>query len=518
MNSFNISFSALLAGLALTALCASAADTATAATVTLGDLTPIYDGTPKTPSATTDPSGLDVNWRFVQPVTVFDRIGNPLALSYISFNPNGYGTTGFGDYVQLAGSARDLESVDAVLVTWVKAADYPALSAADPTGWDHPITLGVYDYDEPTGNFTFLGEVTRDIHIPWRPLTKADGSPYPYNGYAFEAHFDFPPGITLPEKTMLLLSYNTQKGGYHPIGEPGPYNALNIALGGTETIGSDVDPGDFLWVKSPTEWFYPASPTPQPMFRIRTSGAGNPATSDPPTDAGSWQATATIDNPDFAGWATETLTILPAPVDVQLSDLTRIADGSPKSATVTTNPPGVATTLTYDGSSDSPSALGRYAAHAETTDPNYTGSADDTLWIGQNLESWISPQVDDGSIPADDADPEDDPDRDGIVNLLEYAWGLNPAAQSRLPGKIATPQIRVENGTPSIIFRKNTAATDLVFQIETSPTLNDPNAWTPVGTIDSIISSEDGIDTIRAMLTPDPGAQRLFFRLRVEHQ
>jgi hypothetical protein len=323
---------------------------------------------------------------------------------------------------------------------------------------------------------------------------------------------------------MLLVSYNTRTTGFEPIGEPGPYDVLNIAVGATPTTGTDVDSGAILWVRNPEgaeddyEWFYPARSAPPPMFRIRASETPEPGTNNPPSDAGTWLATATIDNPEFVGAATETFTILPAPAEVQLDNLTQIADGTPKSATFSTNPSGLDVALTYDGSPHPPSALGNYAVHAEITDPNHTGSADGTLWIGHNLESWIFPWIDDGSIPSGAAGPDDDPDLDGIVNLLEYAWGLDPSSPSHLPGDPGTPRIELENGQCSVIFRKNTAATDLVFQLETSTILTDPGAWTPATHTESTISTADWIETVRATLSTPPDTLRLFARVRVERQ
>jgi len=56
-------------------------------------------------------------------------------------------------------------------------------------------------------------------------------------------------------------------------------------------------------------------------------------------------------------------------------------DGLPKSAGVTTVPPDLSTTVTYNGSATPPSAVGTYAVFATVTDPIYDGSATGTLVI-----------------------------------------------------------------------------------------------------------------------------------------
>lgn len=78
-------------------------------------------------------------------------------------------------------------------------------------------------------------------------------------------------------------------------------------------------------------------------------------------------------------YVTGSLTITPANALVALSDLTHTYDGVGKAATVTTIPPGLATSVTYDGSPALPVDAGSYAVIANVTDPNYTGSANGTL-------------------------------------------------------------------------------------------------------------------------------------------
>jgi LPXTG-site transpeptidase (sortase) family protein len=73
--------------------------------------------------------------------------------------------------------------------------------------------------------------------------------------------------------------------------------------------------------------------------------------------------------------------INPASATVTLSNLTHTYDGTPKSATVTTVPGGLSFSITYDGSPTAPTDAGSYAVIATITDPNYTGSANDTLVI-----------------------------------------------------------------------------------------------------------------------------------------
>lgn len=75
------------------------------------------------------------------------------------------------------------------------------------------------------------------------------------------------------------------------------------------------------------------------------------------------------------------ITAAPAPATVQLGNLSATYDGAAKSASVTTNPAGLATSVTYAGSGTAPTNAGSYAVVATVTDPNYSGSANGTLVI-----------------------------------------------------------------------------------------------------------------------------------------
>ncbi len=68
---------------------------------------------------------------------------------------------------------------------------------------------------------------------------------------------------------------------------------------------------------------------------------------------------------------------------VTLSNLAQTYDGSPKSATVTTDPAGLATVVSYNGSYAAPSNAGSYAVVATVIESGYSGSASGTLAIAK---------------------------------------------------------------------------------------------------------------------------------------
>ncbi len=117
---------------------------------------------------------------------------------------------------------------------------------------------------------------------------------------------------------------------------------------------------------------------------LPTGLALNPANgviSGTPQQAGTFPVT--IKGIALGGDAVETLTLTIAKgaAIVSLEGLSFPYDGTPKSPAVTTTPPGLPVTLTFNGSLTSPSAFGSYDLVASIADANYQGSASATFSI-----------------------------------------------------------------------------------------------------------------------------------------
>ena len=80
---------------------------------------------------------------------------------------------------------------------------------------------------------------------------------------------------------------------------------------------------------------------------------------------------------------TDTFRESPIPAQVVLQDLAQTYDGTPKCATATTDPAGLAVVLTYDGSPDAPAAAGIYAVVATICDAECEGSASGMLTVSK---------------------------------------------------------------------------------------------------------------------------------------
>lgn len=119
-------------------------------------------------------------------------------------------------------------------------------------------------------------------------------------------------------------------------------------------------------------------------------------------------------------------------------------------------------------------------------------------------------QMADSTISGDLADP----DGDGICNLLEYAFGSNPARvdSSRLP------TVSVQNGYLTISFIQRVALTDLTYAVEVSGDLLTWNSGSGYTTQLSVTSLDAATQQVVARdNTPVSAVAGRFIRVRVSH-
>ena len=100
-----------------------------------------------------------------------------------------------------------------------------------------------------------------------------------------------------------------------------------------------------------------------------------------PVNAGSYTVVGTINNPNYQGSATGMLVIAQASASLTLGNLNQTYNGSAEPATATTTPSGLAVSFTYNGSATVPVNAGSYTVVGTINDPNYQGSATNTLVI-----------------------------------------------------------------------------------------------------------------------------------------
>ncbi len=106
-------------------------------------------------------------------------------------------------------------------------------------------------------------------------------------------------------------------------------------------------------------------------------------------------------------------------------------------------------------------------------------------------------------VPEGMRGPTDDPDGDGILNLMEYALGLNPTASDVRPLAPATAGANL-----TLTYRH--VKQDVTYSVETTANLTDPNSWTATG-VDQGIPAPDGT-TVASVAS---GPETRFLRLKV---
>ena len=232
----------------------------------------------------------------------------------------------------------------------------------------------------------------------------------------------------------------------------------------------------------------------------------------------------------FSG--TAAVTVAPLSATVTLGNLVQTFDGLPKPVTVATNPPGLATRVTYDGSEDPPAAVGSYTVRAEVTDPDYRGDAEGTLLIEpaeddppatlEDLVARYFPDADPASV-----DLGADLNGNGLPALADLAFGNHPAESN---GTAFRPALELTTAD-EVVFtypRSRETVGILALSAEHSDNLT---IWNPLdpesgGVIREVIegafrttdetdaNTEPTVDAVRYTLPADDRPNR-FFRLRI---
>jgi hypothetical protein len=99
-----------------------------------------------------------------------------------------------------------------------------------------------------------------------------------------------------------------------------------------------------------------------------------------------------------------------------------------------------------------------------------------------------------------------DPDRDGVVNLLEYAFASDP----RVAGGAAVTAGEVEEGLLAVDYRINLDATDVVAAVQWSADLG---TWSDAPATVTVLGESGRVRTVRATVPAD-GVRR-FLRVKV---
>ncbi len=360
------------------------------ATVTLGDLAATYDGTAKSASATTSPEGLAVSLTYNGLATAPTDAGSYEVVATISdsnYEGSVTGTLVIGKAFAAVTLGKLAANYDGAAKS-VSATTTPeglAVSLTYDGTASAPTDAGSYAVIATVNDSNYEGTATDTLVISKATATVTLGNlGATYDGTAKPAS-----AATSPVEIVVNLTYDgsatapTDAGSYEVVATVNDPNyegtssdTLVISKAtATVTLGSLAAAYDGS--------AKPASATTSPEGLTVNLTYDSSVTA--PTDAGSYEVVATVNDSNYEGTASGTLVISKATATVTLGSLAAAYDGAAKTATAATSLEGLTVDLTYDGSATAPTAAGSYAVIATVNDPNYEGSATGTLVISKGV-------------------------------------------------------------------------------------------------------------------------------------
>ena len=260
------------------------------------------------------------------------------------------------------------------------------------------------------------------------------------------------------------------------------------------------------------------SPTNALPVLLTYSNALYPSSTNAPTNSGTYSVTAGISNSSYFGSATGTLIITPANPVIVISGGTNVPyNGYPSSVSANVSPSGIPLTVTYNGVTSAPTAVGTYSVIASNTadgvNSNWIASATNaTLTIYDPISAWRQAYY--GSTDNSGSAASTSQCGNGFDNNAAYTFGVNPT------NPITTPLLSVSNGSNNSITLSFTALSagtaagysglTRYYNLESSTNLSDPNSWSPVSGFSNIIGSNQSV----VLLTNTTSQSKSFFRLK----
>jgi sugar lactone lactonase YvrE len=507
------------------------------ATVTLGNLSHVYDGSAKSAAVTTTPAGLTVDLRYNGQQTAPLMVGSYEVTAVVADD----------DYEGAASATLIISAIPQTLTfnplpdKTFGDAPFPLTATASsglPVSFN--ILSGPATLAGATLTITGSGTVTirasqagdetraaapdqdRSFTVAKAPATVTLGNlSHVYDGSAKSAAV-----TTTPAGLTVDLRYNGQQTAPLMVGS---YEVTAVVAdddyegGASATLIISAIPQTLTFNPLPDKTFgdapFPLTATASSGLPVSFNILSGPATLAGATLTITGSGTVTI-RASQAGDETRaaapdqdrSFTVAKAPATVTLGNLTATYDGTPKAATSVTNPSGLLVVKTYNGSSTEPIAAGSYTVNATVVDADHHGSASATLVIidlKTPHEDWRFTHFqtyDNQGNAADSADP----DHDGIVNLTEFALGLDPKSPSTIPATLT-----LANGSMQFTYTRLIAAVaEINFSVEQSTELS-TNHWTTLGVgSESLPFASDGTRHSVTVTIPATGTKR-FVRLKL---
>lgn len=434
----------------------------TVATVTLGNLTASYDGSPKSASATTsNPSGLNVVLTYDGSTTAPTNAGSYTVV----------GTINDPTYTGAATGTLVIAKVDQTIT-------FGALGTVNAL--DSPLTLGATSTSGLTVTFTVQsGPAT----VNGTSLTLTGGGTVVVRA-SQPGDINFNAATPVDRSLVVTTNAATVTLG-----------SLSATYNGSPRSATATTDPEGLTV----DFTYDGSPTA-------------------PTNAGSYAVVGTINDAAYTGSANGTLVIAKATQTIDFSGPANQAfsttpislsgtasSGLDVSFSVTSGP------ATLSGNSLTLTGAGLVTLEAtQTGNTNYNAATpvSRSFTVAGNFESWRVSHFTEGEL-ADTgiSGPNAILGADGYSNLLRYALGLDPVE----PVGASAPQTSATETHWVFTYTRPAATTDLTYAVQASTDLVD---WTTIVVTPTLTGSVDGVQTWQATYART-SATRLFFRLKV---
>lgn len=201
---------------------------------------------------------------------VYDAVPSPLPGNVASLGYAATRTSEFGDLVTLdPGTSRTVDRVEVGFSSW--ACESGAWQTHDCTTsegatFTHPVTVTLYEVGAAGAVGAPIATVTQTITAPYRPsvdpVNCTDGRWWDgaacNNGKLFTASFDFSAtSPVVPDQVIVGIAYDTSTAGASPLATVGPYDALNVAVTGDASAGSDDADVVYLDSSNPASYVTP---------------------------------------------------------------------------------------------------------------------------------------------------------------------------------------------------------------------------------------------------------------------
>ena len=327
--------------------------------ISLGNLIAITDGTPKRATVTTNPAGINVIVRYQLP-NDFQRLDPPILpvdsnwLVYVTATVDQTGYAGSATaLMQLIPQPPPQVFLNGPTTGIYGPQTYEVSTDSGIAGKSVSGTVTFLNNDEPIGAVQLDNSGRAKFTTILEPNTVL-------TRYRIKARFEA--NVQFKTSTSNTIETVISKRQIDLV----PASPLTVTYDGTNKSVAFKGPG---------------TPPLSVGYRVTYNGS-NFLPNAPTTSPISVTATINDNEPRYFGSTTVPLTINKAPAIIALGSLKQSFDGTPKPVSVATTPAGVATTVTYNGSSSPPSAAGSYSVVATLADPNYSAqSATGTLNI-----------------------------------------------------------------------------------------------------------------------------------------